>query len=57
MTGIPSLPFLAWDVAQNSISLSNALAVLVIWLMLGALTGLAYGCLALAVIDPSATGA
>jgi len=56
MTGIPSLPFLAWDVARNAMLWSAATGVLVIWLMLGTVTGLAYGWLALALVDPLATG-
>jgi len=42
MTGIPSVPYLAWAVAQNPSSSSRGVVVLVLWLFLGGLTGLSY---------------
>jgi hypothetical protein len=42
MTGIPTIPYLVWATAQNPASSSSAAVVLVLWLLLGALTGLSY---------------
>ncbi len=42
MTGIPSVPYLAWAAAQNLNPLWTGVVVLVLWLILGGLTGLAY---------------
>jgi hypothetical protein len=46
MTGLPSIAYLAWATAKNPDSSSNAIIVLALWLLLGALTGLAYWWLA-----------
>lgn len=42
MTGIPSVPYLAWATTQSPEASSTAALVLVLWLFLGALTGLSY---------------
>jgi len=42
MTGIPSVAYLAWAVARNPDSFSKGVFVLVLWLLLGGLTGLSY---------------
>ena len=42
MTSIPSVPYVAWAAAQNLNPLWTGIAVLVLWLILGGLTGLAY---------------
>ena len=42
MTGLPSIAYLAWTTAKNPDSSSSAIIVLIVWLLLGALTGLSY---------------
>jgi hypothetical protein len=42
MTGIPAIAYLAWATVQNPSSASRAAVVLVLWLLMGALTGLSY---------------
>jgi hypothetical protein len=46
MTGTPAVPYLAWVITQDPQSSARAAAVLVLWLVLGATTGLAYWWLA-----------
>ena len=46
MTGIPAVPYLAWAMTQNPDSSARAATVLVLWLLLGGLAGLAYWWLA-----------
>ena len=46
MTGTPAVAYLAWAMTQNLHSSSNAVVVLVLWLLLGAMTGVAYWWLA-----------
>lgn len=53
MTGIPSVAYLAWAVAQHPGSLSKGVAVLVLWLLLGGLTGLSYWRLARPAAEPA----
>lgn len=42
MTGFPSIAYLAWATSQNPDPSSSAAVVLVLWLLLGAVTGLSY---------------
>ncbi|HUE80095.1 MAG TPA: hypothetical protein VMN38_10745 [Sphingomicrobium sp.] len=42
MTGIPAIAYLAWAITQNPNPSSSAFIVLVLWSLLGTLTGLAY---------------
>lgn len=42
MTGVPSAAYLAWAASQNPNSVSKAVVVLLLWMLLGGLTGLAY---------------
>jgi hypothetical protein len=46
MTGIPSLVYLAWAVSEHPGSAPRAAVVLVLWSLLGTLTGLSYWWLA-----------
>ena len=42
MTGIPAMGFFAWAMVPHPDSSVRAVAVLVLWILLGALTGLSY---------------
>ena len=55
MTGIPSVPYLAWAAARHPESWPDAIFVLVLWLLLGGLTGLSYWHLARPAAKPPVT--
>jgi hypothetical protein len=55
MTAIPTIPYMAWAITTDLGPTSTGFVVLVLWLLLGALTGLTYWWLTRQTLDQPAT--